>query len=95
MNKNYTMDSVTADDNCGAQMTKLLQQGWKHLQYVSHGSWGDCSPAEIMGERPMTLKETKEMEKAVRSDEKADIRELKLLAKQLGFSVKKRKLYKR
>jgi len=90
MNKNYTMDSVTADDNCGAQMTKLLQQGWKHLQYVSRGSWGDCSPAEIMGERPMTLKETKEREKAVKATRKANIRELKQLAKKLGFQVKNR-----
>jgi hypothetical protein len=89
MNKNYTTDSVTADDNCGGQMTKLLRQGWKNLQYVSHGSWGDCSPAEIMGERPMTKKEIKEMEKRVKANRKDDIRQLKTLAKKLGFRVKK------
>lgn len=85
----YTIDSVTADANAVPQMIELQKQGWKDLQYVGHNSWGDCQTPEIMGSRPMTPEEVKELEKTVKATRKANIRKLKQLAKELGFTVKK------
>jgi len=90
--KNYTYDSVTVSDGVEASsiMVKLIKEGWKDLQYVAHSSWGDCSCPEITGTRPMTKDELKEKDDMLKEIYREDLKELKLLAKKLGYNLTKK-----
>lgn len=92
MKKLYTLDSVTAastPEGVAKQMGELTAKGWKNLQYFAHQSWGDVSPPEIMGNRPLTPQEIKEYEKNMKQNEKEDLSKLNKLAKKYGFKLTK------
>jgi hypothetical protein len=90
--KNYTYDSVTVSESVSAVglMTKLIKDGWKNLQYVAHSSCGDCRCPEITGNRPMTKGELKEKDNMLKEIYKQELKELKLLAKKLGYDLTKK-----
>ncbi len=90
--KNYIYDSVTVSNGTESTviMMKLIKDGWKNLQYVAHSSCGDCRCPEITGNRPMTKDELKEKDKMLKNEYKQDLKELKLLAKKLGYDLTKK-----
>jgi hypothetical protein len=90
--KNYIYDSVSVSESVSAigLMTKLIKEGWKDLQYVSHSSWGDCSCPEITGTRPMTQDELKEKDDILKEVHKEDLKELRRLARKLGYDLTKK-----
>ncbi len=70
-------------------MAALIANGWKNLQYVSHSSHGDCRWPEITGVRPMTKDELKEKDDMLKKEQKQDLKELRKLAKKLGYIITK------
>jgi positive regulator of sigma E activity len=90
--KNYIYDRVSVSESVSAigLMTKLIKDGWKNLQYVAHSSCGDCRSPEITGNRPMTKDELKEKDNMLKKEYRQDLKELKLLAKKLGYNLTKK-----
>jgi len=87
--KKYILDRVTVHGDSGALMVKLQNEGWKDLQYVANNSWGDCRPPDIMGNRPMTEKELKERQKAIKAHNKEEVKEMLRLAKKHKYKATK------
>ena len=93
--KNYILDSVTVSEhNSTETMIRLQNEGWKNLQYVAHKSWGDCRSPEIMGNRPMTAKEIRSRDRAIKAENNKEIKELKKLAKKHGYLLIRNKTTK-
>lgn len=94
--KYYTHDSVNVsyddDGSSGIELIlKLQKEGWKNLQYVTHNSWGDCRSPEVIGQRPMTINEIKDADKAAEKHRQKELDALHKMAKKLGYDIVKRK----
>lgn len=86
--KNYILDSVVISEHNSTEiMIRLQNEGWKNLQYVAHNGWGDCSSPEIMGSRPMTAKEIRSCDRAIKAETNKEIKELNKLAKKYGYCL--------
>ena len=83
--KNY----IHAWENCsstnaGQTMNRLKSEGWKNLHFCNGG---DFNSDHISGYRPMTKKEIRDREKALKKEKREEIKELKKLAKRYGYTL--------
>jgi len=85
--KNYLYDHVNCySENGGDTMNTLQAEGWKKLQFCRGG---DFNSDYIQGYRPMTKKEIRDRERAIKRHEKEEIKELNKLAKRYKYKLVK------
>jgi len=83
--KNYLYAWVDCSAiNYGQTMNRLKAEGWKELSFCKGG---DFNSDNIQGYRPMTKKEIRDRENAVKYEKKEEIKELKKLAKKYGYTL--------
>jgi len=88
--KNYRYEMVDCDaHDVGRLMNKLQSEGWKQLMFQTGGDFNSDS---IQGYRPLTKKEKNEIVRFVKAEEKAELKELRKLAKKHKYKLVKNKL---